>query len=198
MDEKRLRPFLGIVLDIGDMKYYAPLTSPRPKHIRMKNQIDFMKIDDGKLGAINFNNMIPVQTDCLYHVDIKIYSTDSKEDVAYKNLLSKQLSFCDKNRERIVKQAAQLYSLITSGKAWPSLVSRCCNYRIDEQMCLQYKNTFAVKESVQKNHDKSIEKHGQKHGVMARLNGAKKTVAERDANGTEKTEPTKNKNGPEL
>ena len=26
----------------------------------MKNGLDFLKLDDGKLGAINFNNMIPV------------------------------------------------------------------------------------------------------------------------------------------
>lgn len=29
----------------------------------MKNQIDFIKIDDGKLGAINLNNMIPVNNE---------------------------------------------------------------------------------------------------------------------------------------
>jgi hypothetical protein len=38
----------------------------------------------------------------------------------------------------------------------------------------------------------------EKPGVMARLTDAKKTVAERDANGAEKTKPTQNKNGPEL
>jgi len=26
----------------------------------MKNTVDFFKIDDGRLGAVNFNNMIPV------------------------------------------------------------------------------------------------------------------------------------------
>jgi len=28
--------------------------------IKMKNTVDFFKIDDGRLGAVNFNNMIPV------------------------------------------------------------------------------------------------------------------------------------------
>lgn len=41
-------------------KYFAPLSSPKPKHKRMKNMIDFFKIKDGELGAVNFNNMIPV------------------------------------------------------------------------------------------------------------------------------------------
>lgn len=42
------------------MKYFAPLSSPKQKHLKMKNDIDFYKLSNGKLGAINFNNMIPV------------------------------------------------------------------------------------------------------------------------------------------
>lgn len=41
MDKKRNRPFVGIVFSINGYKYYAPLTSPKPKHLAMKNQIDF-------------------------------------------------------------------------------------------------------------------------------------------------------------
>lgn len=58
MGHKAKRPFLGIVLTINDFSYYAPLTSPKPKHIKMKDQIDFIKINDGHWGAINLNNMI--------------------------------------------------------------------------------------------------------------------------------------------
>ena len=52
-----LRPFVGVLLEINKCKYFAPLSSPKPKHIKMKNQVDFYKIDSGKLGAINLNNM---------------------------------------------------------------------------------------------------------------------------------------------
>lgn len=58
--KKSKRPFVGVLFTIGDMYYLAPLSSPKPKHLKMKNMIDFLKIDDGKLGIINLNNMIPV------------------------------------------------------------------------------------------------------------------------------------------
>ena len=58
--KKELRPFIGILFEIDTCKYFAPLSSPKPKHRKMKNMIDFFKIKDGELGAVNFNNMIPV------------------------------------------------------------------------------------------------------------------------------------------
>ncbi|MDV0447196.1 hypothetical protein MsAg5_10750 [Methanosarcinaceae archaeon Ag5] len=51
------RPFIGIVFTINDFHYYASLTSPKHKHKNMENTIDFLKINDGECGAINFNNM---------------------------------------------------------------------------------------------------------------------------------------------
>ena len=59
-NQKELRPFVGVLFIIGNMEYFAPLSSPKAKHLKMKNTMDFFKIDNGKLGAINFNNMIPV------------------------------------------------------------------------------------------------------------------------------------------
>lgn len=68
MDGKSTRPFVGIVLCIGSFQYYAPLTSPNPKHLHMKNQLDFLKINHGQWGAINLNNMIPIHPDNLAKV----------------------------------------------------------------------------------------------------------------------------------
>jgi len=55
MEHKSVRPFVGIVFLVGAFQYYAPLASPKPKHLQMKNQIDFLKINRGVWGAINFN-----------------------------------------------------------------------------------------------------------------------------------------------
>ena len=60
-NEKELRPFIGILFEINECEYFAPLSSPKPKHKNMKNTIDFLKIKNGELGAVNFNNMIPVK-----------------------------------------------------------------------------------------------------------------------------------------
>lgn len=133
MDRKAIRPFVGIVFSVNGFHYYAPLTSPKPKHLHMKSQIDFLKINGGEWGAINFNNMIPVHPSCLKKVEMKILETDSKQDVAYKNLLANQLSWCNSHREIILKQAQKLYQTIVGGKAWGNLASRCCNFALDER-----------------------------------------------------------------
>lgn len=138
MDRKSIRPFVGIVFSVGEFQYYAPLTSPKPKHLHMKNQIDFLKINDGKWGAINFNNMIPVQAESLKKVEIRISESDSKEERDYKNLLSNQLSWCNSHKEAILKQAAKLYHMIVEGRAWGNLQERCCDFALDEKLCLAF------------------------------------------------------------
>ncbi|WP_242860892.1 type III toxin-antitoxin system ToxN/AbiQ family toxin, partial [Defluviitalea phaphyphila] len=100
-NEKSKRPFIGVVFKINSMNYYAPLTSPKPKHLKMKNQDDFLKIDSGRLGAINLNNMIPIHNTFLTKVNVKVFSTDTKETINYKNLLINQLSWCNSNKEKI-------------------------------------------------------------------------------------------------
>ena len=42
---KRNRPFIGILFNVGNIEYFTPLSSPKEKHKNMKNTIDFIKID---------------------------------------------------------------------------------------------------------------------------------------------------------
>lgn len=70
-NKKEKRPYVGIVFEIAGIKYYAPFTSPKPKHRTMKNGKDFLKIKDGIYGAINFNNMIPVPDSALIFFDFR-------------------------------------------------------------------------------------------------------------------------------
>ena len=136
---KEKRPFIGIVFSINKVNYFAPLTSPKPKHMNMKNQIDFLKIDGGKYGAINFNNMIPVPGKCLIKISMIIdEKKDSKTDIEYKYLLRNQLTWCNSNKNTILKYASKLYTQIVQNKARPELSSRCCNFKIMEQKCILY------------------------------------------------------------
>lgn len=138
MEQKTTRPFVGIVFTVNGFNYYAPLTSPKPKHLHMKNQIDFLKINGGEWGAVNFNNMIPVPFVNLTKIEMRISDADTKSDVDYKNLLSNQLSWCNSHREVILKQARKLYDTITQGRARESLLSRCCNFHLLETQCSIY------------------------------------------------------------
>lgn len=52
------RKYIGIVLEINGLSYFAPLSSFKQKHKKMKEGVDFIKIRD--YAVININNMIPV------------------------------------------------------------------------------------------------------------------------------------------
>lgn len=145
MDKKSSRPFVGIIFSIKEFKYYAPLTSPKPKHLHMSNQIDFLKINNGIWGAVNFNNMIPVNDFSIKEIDMRIDKEDTQDVIMYKKLLMNQLSWCNSHRDLILKQAEKLYNLIVNQKGWKSLADRCCNFPEDEKYCKEYclKNRIA-------------------------------------------------------
>ena len=90
------RPYVGVVVDISGTKYYAPLTSPKPKHQKMKNDKDFRRLDGGKLGAINFNNMIPVPDS-----EITLINIAQEPDEKYRRLLQNQYAFVQRDKETI-------------------------------------------------------------------------------------------------
>lgn len=69
--DKQNRKYIGIIIkNHSNQEYLIPLASPKPKHINMKNKLDFIKIEEGKLGVININNMIPVNPSV--YTEIKI------------------------------------------------------------------------------------------------------------------------------
>ena len=97
---KELRPFVGVLFSIGKIMYFAPLSSPKPKHLKLKSKLDFLKIDNGKLGAINFNNMLPVTKNNIIKLDLdKECLTKSEEK--YSKLLKEQIYWLNRNDEKL-------------------------------------------------------------------------------------------------
>ena len=137
MEHKARRPFCGVVLTVCGVLYYAPLTSPKPKHLKMKNQQDFIKIKGGQLGAINLNNMIPVPEDCLAPIRISLTAAEGG-DYAYQRLLLSQLEWCNSNKDKIVARAEKLRSVIVKGNGRRELTDRCCNFALDETLCKKW------------------------------------------------------------
>lgn len=111
--EKELRPFIGILFEIEGCEYFAPLSSPKPKHKKMKNTIDFLKIKEGELGAVNFNNMIPVQRNNYYIIDLN-KQTETLEAEKYRNLLREQLMWLNSNYIQVKDKSYKLYKLYNS------------------------------------------------------------------------------------
>ncbi|WMJ24288.1 type III toxin-antitoxin system ToxN/AbiQ family toxin [Paludicola sp. MB14-C6] len=147
MDEKQRRPFVGVVFSVNKHHFFAPLTSPKAKHLSMKNQVDFLKIDNGQLGAINFNNMIPVLKSMCSKIEINDMPAITKDQQNYKELIRNQLDWCNKNHEQIYKKAQKLYQLITTEHAPEALQIRCCNFSLLENKYYLYPQYLIQKQN---------------------------------------------------
>ena len=136
-NEKELRPFIGVLFKIDMCEYFAPLSSPKNKHKNMKNTIDFFKIKNGELGAVNFNNMIPVREKNYSLVDLN-KETLTISEFKYQNLLIQQLNWLNANYNQVKNKSLKLYNLYNKGKLTKSIKERCCNFKLLEEKCIEY------------------------------------------------------------
>lgn len=130
-NKNQSRPYIGIVIDRNNVHYFAPLSSPKPKHLKMNNSIDIYKIKNGELGVINLNNMIPVSLNNIIKIDI------DNQAISYKNLLNNQMQNINNNKKELFKKVDKLYTLF-SKNAIPYIASRCCNFVLLEEKCSEY------------------------------------------------------------
>ncbi len=132
------RPYVGVVIKIGDVKYYTPFTSPKKKHQYMKNREDFRKIAGGTLGAINLNNMIPVPDNALIIKDFT-----KEPDVKYRRLLIEQYKSIKADWDSIQKAARTLRNLVVSSDenltAYQKRIKQgCCDLVLLESVYSKY------------------------------------------------------------
>mgnify|MGYP004577205481 CR=1 FL=1 len=136
-DKKQLRPFVGVLFKVNNCSYFAPLSSPKPKHLKLKNKLDFLKIDDGKLGAINFNNMLPVGKKNIIEIDLNKKNTNKSEE-KYIKLLKEQLYWLNRNANKLYDKSQKLYNKYINGTLSYNITKRCCNFKLLEEKCLKY------------------------------------------------------------
>lgn len=136
-NNKELRPFIGVLFKVNNCKYFAPLSSPKLKHLKMKNRIDFLKLDNGKLGAINFNNMLPVQEDNITLINLNEKCLNKSEE-KYQKLLIEQIYWLNRNDEKLYERSKKLYNKYINKKLDEKIMSRCCNFKLLEIKCLDY------------------------------------------------------------
>lgn len=137
---KEHRAFLGVIVINNGKKYCVPLSHPKIKHNKMKGKVDFTKIEDEKgkmIGALNFNQMIPVEDAQIKLIDLKFYETDTPEQHRYKRLCQKEIAWVRKHKDDIVNKANVLYDLYISGQNF-SAKSRCVDFPVLEQVCEKY------------------------------------------------------------
>ena len=103
----------------------------------MKNNLDIVKIDGGRYGVVNFNNMIPVTSNNYELFDLKAVPKDTYE-LKWQNLLKSQLLWLNKNIKNVKGKAINLYEKYKNGKLDERIKSRCCNFILLEEKCKEY------------------------------------------------------------
>lgn len=119
----------GAVLEIDRKKYYVPVSS------KTRGKEDDILIKDKKntvKGSLRFAYMIPVPNDCISNLVI-----DNISDENRKILISKELWFCRRNKDRIEKQAIKTYKRIV-GKVNSGLVRNSCDFKLLEEAYIAY------------------------------------------------------------
>ena len=127
----------GIVLNINDLNYYAPVSSYSTK------QKDNILIIDKKAkvkGSIRFNYMFPVPDFCLSYKDFS-----KEEDLGYRNLLNIEYDFCLDNEVVIRNKARRTHKKVIKNLS-PSLVKNSCDFNLLEQKCKEYELTKQLQE----------------------------------------------------
>lgn len=126
------RKYIGILLQVHGFDYFAPLSSFKPKHEKMKEGLDFIKIKH--YSVINLNNMFPVpKSECSYVDFSKI------RNQPYRTLLLSEYRFIKSISHKICKNAATLYAhRLSKGDTTP-LGKRCNDFVVLEEKCKQYR-----------------------------------------------------------
>ena len=105
-NKNKRRPYVGVVLIVSNYRYFVPMESPKPNHNNIKTGKHIMKLDEGRLGLLGFNNMIPVHDSALISFDI-----DQEEDKQYAELLRRQISYINRRKVDILDKASKTYFL---------------------------------------------------------------------------------------
>ena len=126
------RKYIGILFEINEIKYFAPLSSFKPKHKRLSETIDFIKIGD--MAVINLNNMFPV-IEGVY--SLKDPATES--NIQYRTLLNNEIRIIKQKTELLINNAKAVYNhkLTNDGKS--KLSQRCNDFKLLEEKAVLYK-----------------------------------------------------------
>lgn len=122
----------GSVLEVGNIKYFVPISSKTGKNPQYNLDI---KTDDKKnriKGSLRFPYMIPVPPECLIKLDIRQVKDDNE-----KARISKELAFCRKNKDKLEKYARNTYNDVLN-KTNDKLVHNSCDFRLLEQAYIEY------------------------------------------------------------
>lgn len=124
---KAVKPFIGIIIDMTECKYFIPLTSAKEKHVKWKNSCDehfliyevidkainitgdiYKGYSDTKkmhvMSVLDIKKMIPVPDDAYKRIIF-----DELDDKKYQDLFKKEYAFCLTIKDKILARADKIY-----------------------------------------------------------------------------------------
>lgn len=147
------RKYLGIILEVNNFKYFAPLSSSKSTKDYFPNGeirpsiVPLIRIvkknrDNTKslLGKIQLSNMIPIIDENL----VKIYDINNEKDIKYKNMVFNEIKFINKNKELIIKNAKTLYKYKTQNVDI-GYVKNTVDFKLLEVKALEYSQILKIK-----------------------------------------------------
>ena len=145
----KMKPFFGVLFEIGDLAYVTQISHIKPRHLKMKDAPDFRKIyipgsnpnlPDRPVAVVNLNYMFPIPKALvkpLYYRDIdkhRAFSSKS-ERTKYVDLLMKEMAAI--NKIGIEGLAQKLYK--TKADFPDAVVSkRCLDFKMLEEKAQVY------------------------------------------------------------
>lgn len=143
------RKYLGTVIEIGEIKYYIPLSSPKDLHdyvvingmktIRKDSLIVIRVVSDSVTdpqlkATLQIGTMIPVPDDAL-----ELYDINAETDQNYKDLVLEEMIYIRKNENKILRAAKKLYKMRYAKNAIP-IVTKCLDFLSLEEKCREWIN----------------------------------------------------------
>ena len=148
------KPYIGILINNNGKKYVIPLSSAKTKHKTWKNinkecyliyerakksgmgQNDiWIDLDNDNvkhiLSVMDIKKMIPVVEGVYTRLNINYDENDSDDMKKYKDLLTKEYTFCLKIIDDVILKANKIYDKQMEGKKVDKF---CCDFKILEEI----------------------------------------------------------------
>ncbi len=119
-DRVHERKYIGIVIQIGEFSYFAPLSSPKPKDympdgktirrssLTILRIVRYAKEKQYLLGTVRLSNMIPVPASEICPYDIHL-----EADMRYRDVVTNELYWIEHNDTQIIRAAKRVYNMKT-------------------------------------------------------------------------------------
>lgn len=151
-----VKPFIGIIIDMAEYKYFIPLTSAKEKHAKWKNNCDghflvyeiidksvtiigdvYKAYSDDKkmhvMSVLDIKKMIPVPENSYHRITFS-----ELEDERYKDLFEKEYAFCLTIKNKILAKAEKIYKHQKDSKI---VRYAYCNFTCCENLLKEWVNS---------------------------------------------------------